>query len=389
MLTYIFDTSRDPRVAPVNKSREQLKLFMDTSLLGLEEVKYFSLLLAYEKTPTSTTDLFEFFKIEDINQLKNDKKTILIFDCTFEGYPHTDLQIAQALEYSCNKHQIDPRKMFVFTGNQKENLYDIFVNIIPIFILHLSYNSNSEFNENTINLKNSRKKLEENFNNLILSLSRRNRHHRVLAHFMLSKSTIFNNVIISQDQLESNIQITPDILNKIELTQEDFINFKNQLPMLADGNTFHNNDPFNPLIELHSKTLFSIVNETHVDNFNNKSLFFSEKILKPIVNFQPMIIYGQKNINRDISFLGFKTYDLYFNLDFDSETDNIYRYKKLLKNVTETVNYLKSLSKEQQIEWRYKESDLLQFNYNNFLNLKILEKQITKFLNLVKKIEIL
>ena len=373
MLTDTFDTGSCAK-----------KLVPRELTLGLDDVVYFNLLLDYGQTPTSTTDLFEFFKNEDIDYLRNNKKAILFFDCTFEGYPEWDLVIAQSLEFSCTKYQINPKKIFLFTGNLKENNYNTLINIIPVFLLHLSFQA---YGVNSINLDYAKEMCNQNFSKFILSLSRRPRSHRVFAHFMLSKSEIFDDAIISQDRIGSNFDwISSDILNKMESTQEEFLNFSRNLPFLADGDNFNINKPFSILKKLHSSTLFSIVNETHADNFNNKSLFFSEKTLKPIINFQPMIIYGQAGINRKMSDLGFKTYESYFNLDFDDESDDIYRYRKLLKNVIDVVKYLRSLNRSQQIEWRFKNQELLEFNYKNLLSMDITKLQLEKFLTLVRQV---
>lgn len=354
--------------------------------LGLDDVFYFQLLLNYEKRPNPDTDLFEFFQDTDISFLRDNRNAILTFDNTFEGYPDWDLAIARSLEFSCIKHSINPKKMFLFTGNLKEINHNTLINIVPIFLLHLSFKY-GKINFNTINLEKSKTLCKENYSNIGLSLSRRNRPHRVYAHYMLTNSEIFHNFIMSQDRLEENVMYpNPNILQKMESKQEDFVNFSKILPILADGDNFNINSPFEPLIDLHSKTAFSIVNETHIDTFDNRSIFFSEKFLKPIINFQPFVIYGQPYINKNLSILGFKTYESYFNLDFDDEIDDIYRYKKLLTSITDTVKYLNSLDRNQQIEWRFKELEILQFNYDNFLSLNSCKTQLEKFLYTVREL---
>jgi hypothetical protein len=133
--------------------------------------------------------------------------------------------------------------------------------------------------------------------------------------------------------------------------------------------------------------VFSIVNETLADNYNNTTLFFSEKFLKPIINFQPMLIYGHAGINRKLSLLGFKNYESYFNLDFDDEPDDIIRYKKLLKSASDAVDLLKSLSKEKQIEWRFNNVELLKYNHEVFLENKHRKEQMLNFKKLLNDIK--
>lgn len=350
-------------------------------LTGLENIHYFNLLLGYTDIILNSTDLFQFLNDENINQLRNDSNTMLFFDCTFEGFGKQDLVIAQCLENNAVKYGINPKKIFFFTGNLQH--INANINVIPTYILHQSFVTS----EIKFSLNESRALCEKNLNKQVLSLSRRNRSHRVMAHFMLFKSKIFHNCLISQDRLEPEFdKIDPTIVAKMNCNYDDFMHYRNSLPMLVDGNVFHINSPFDPLIEVHSKTVFSIVNETHASNYDDTSLFFSEKILKPMINFQPMLIYGQPGINKKLNILGFKSYESYFDLSFDDEPDDIYRYQKLLISACEAVSYLESLSKEQQVEWRYKNTELLQYNYNQVIYLDALEGQISKFINLVKQI---
>jgi hypothetical protein len=337
-------------------------------------VNYISLILGYGEKITPTTDLFKFIDSNFINILKNGS-TILIFDATFEGYGKEDLPLEMCLSYNAQLHNIDPSKIFLFTGNFLETSNSI--NVIPIYLLDIGWN----IDEIPKSYKIAHSRCSKNLEKIILSLSRRNRFDRILAHFALWNSKLKQESIISQDVFTKFKIIPDDILKKLDLTTEDWQQFRNALPLLADGNNFHINTPFDHLADLHSKTLFSIVNETLISNYNNTSLFFSEKLLKPIINYQPMVIYGQQGINRKIEMLGFKTYEQYFDLSFDDEPDDILRYKKLLNSIETTVKHLKSLSREQQIAWRFKELDLLNYNREVFIKRENTRKQLEVFSN--------
>jgi len=357
--------------------------------LGLEQVQYLSLLLGYDATPTATTDLFEFLDSTAIFDLRNNKNVVLVFDCTFEGMPHNDLLIAQSLEHSCLKYGIDCRKMFLFTGNLKHLYHSTSVNVIPLFVLDLSF-KNSDFD--TLRLHRSHELCVQHLKKHVLSLSRRNRGHRVWAHFMLANSEIFQDCIISQARIDVAVDgihfdgVDPSILSKTGLTVEDFEKFKTMLPLIADGDNFHINEPFSHLAELHASTVFSIVNETLASDSNGTCLFYSEKFLKPILHHQPMLIYGQQGINKRMNLLGFRAYDTYFDLDFDDEPDDILRYKKLLASATDAVNHLRSLSRHQQIEWRFRHTDILEHNFKNLLSTPHLTMQMSHFLGIVRNI---
>jgi hypothetical protein len=336
------------------------------------DINYISLLLGYEQKITATTDLFKFIDSDSIDNLRNGR-TVLIFDATFEGYGDTELPLKTCLCYNAFLYNINPAKIFLFTGNFSDT--DNSINIIPIFLLDTGW----DYSVGPRNLNHSRIECFKNLKKIILSLSRRNRFPRVVAHFALWKSPLRQDSIISQDTVNNTAIISTNILEKLDLTVDDWQEFKNALPLLADGNNFHINAPFDHLPALHSKTVFSIVNETLISNYKNTSLFFSEKLLKPIINYQPMIIYGQPGINRKIQMLGFKTYEDYFDLSFDDEPDDVLRYKKLLISIENTVKYLRSLSRDEQIAWRFKEAELLTYNREVFVRKENTMKQLGVF----------
>ena len=228
----------------------------------------------------------------------------------------------------------------------------------------LDYNSNWGIIQNLDQVKTDF--LQKNKNDIILSLSRRNRSHRVLAHAILIHSELNDYSIISQDTCK-NFKIDDNLLSKAGLTSKQWKQFQKQLPRIANKNDFQINAVFDHFPTLHNHTCFSIVNETEINDFNNTSMFFSEKILKPIINFQPFVIYGQCGINHALCELGYKPYGDYFDLSFDREENNILRYKKLLENITTLTKRLASSSIEEQLDWRFKYIKLLEHNYNIFL----------------------
>lgn len=343
------------------------------------KINYIKLLLKYPVPSYDSVDLFQYIDNESLAKLRN-HKTVLTFDSIFEGFSPAVVPIAKALHKSCITHNINPKKVFYFTGNLIDDLTEI--NSIPIFVL----DSSCAWKDTPVGrLKKAKGHCYKNYEKAILSLSRRNRSHRVFAHCMLFNSPLVDHSIISQDVFNYNINKYD--LEKMKITNLQYENFKNNLPLIADENQFDINDPFNALPRLHSKTAFSIVNETLVDNSNNTTLFFSEKFLKPIINFQPMLIYGHQGINKKLSLLGFKNYESYFNLDFDDEPNDIIRYKKLLESATATVNLLKMMSREEKIEWRFSNETLLKHNYTVFIENQHRKSQILKFEKLLNDIK--
>lgn len=345
------------------------------------DIKYGYIFLGYPQWGSETVDIFQYLGNKFLDSLKNNL-TILIVDYTYEGFSKHQCPIIKILENNCVNYGIDPKRIFYFSGNLKDQS-DI-INTIPMFILDSkeSWGRRASINKTLESTKiECIKNLE---NKIFLSLSRRNRFHRVIGHLLLSNSSIFDYGIISQDAIkDTNIDRTT--IEKLALSEKAIKRFRKKLPLIADKNNFNINDPFNILSDLHTSTVFSIVNETLADDYNDTSLFYSEKILKPIINFQPMIIFGQPGVNHELTRLGFKTYDKYFDLSFDYEPDIILRYRGILNSINKLVLDLASMSKQEKINWRFSHQALLEHNYQVFLNTIHSKKQSQLFFELVKK----
>lgn len=349
------------------------------------EFNFAVILLGYPSTGwQKELDIFQFLNKNLIHSLQHEN-TVLIVDYTYEGFSRYECPIIEILEKNCFKYNINSKKIFYCSGNLKDNSPRI--NALPIYTLsHADHFRKYRRKIYTSSINSTEKTCRVALlDKICLSLSRRNRHHRVLGHCILSNSEIAGHCLISQAKLD-DFHLDETTLQKAGLSQKSVKRFQKKLPMIADHNRFHINEPFNPLFELHSQTLFSIVNETSHDDHNKTSLFISEKILKPIINFQPMIIWGQQHVNKSITELGFKTYDCYFNLEFDSEHDDVLRYKQLMQSITPLTKQLASMDLEGKISWRFKHKELLEYNYKVFCANYHSGKQRKIFLQRIKEL---
>lgn len=362
-------------VTGLNNLQSDFGLMDSTVANSIKDVNYIMLSLGYPTNGwTEEVDVFQFLTSEALLLLQSGK-LIFILDGTFEGYSYDNYPIRKSLEKAADKNNINSKLIFFFTGNFKD--YSSKINVIPI------YNLDQEFVKKCFRKKKTIHEIKQIFEKTIsdkifLSLSRRNRFHRVLANFIMFNSEIFSHGLISQDKI-SNFYANRYALGKKEITYADVDNFKKSLPWIADHDNFSFNDPMNSLDELHLKTPFSLVNETLASSENNTSFFYSEKILKPIMMFQPMVIYGQPGINKNLSRLGYIDYSSYFDLSFDEEEDDVARFQQLLKSITPLVKNISAMNLQERVEWRFSHPDVLMHNYNNLLLRKNADEQINLF----------
>ena len=115
--------------------------------------------------------------------------------------------------------------------------------------------------------------------------------------------------------------------------------------------------------ELFLDSCINIVTET---TFCGEELFISEKIVKPILAFQPFIVLGPYGYLKELKKLGFKTFDSIWDERYDDEVNYEKRYDKVLKLILKiNENDINEVNK------MYKSvKDICIYNYNHFKSLK-------------------
>ena len=109
--------------------------------------------------------------------------------------------------------------------------------------------------------------------------------------------------------------------------------------------------------EDYERTFISVVTETLVDN---DTLFFSEKIWKPIMLGHPFIVYGNQYSLKYLKELGFKTFDKWIDESYDNEPDRDVRSKKIV----EEILILNNKTKEELIDIRNEMFEICKHNYD-------------------------
>ena len=341
-------------------------------------------------------DLFSFIDEQIISEIKN-KNCYFTFDAGFEGYCPLKHNWFTIIYNATEKYNIDPSQIIFVSSNLKDNdnikKYCKDKNRQPINVFTFpAYESGFQVNSDITSLLNTNiEQTKINFKDKYFSsLSRRNRHHRAVGTFMLCQSSFKDHGLISHDKLERNERNFlknidhnfSDLIANTNYTEKEIERWVISLPLIVDYADFRNlNWIFSTKFDhIHNQTIFQIVNETLVDNFNDRSLFYSEKTFRPISCFQPFVIYGQKGCNHYLKNLGYKTYEDWFDLKFDYEDDYIKRYQKLLIVVEDTCRYLKSLTRDQTIEWKFKHQDVLIHNFKTLNNRKYTFEKLEKFI---------
>jgi len=203
---------------------------------------------------------------------------------------------------------------------------------------------------------------------LYLTHNRTIRPHKQLMLYSLVENDLVDDGVISCGNLYSfeifkqyGYTFTDD--NLVKLTKLQMSSTDNQIE-----NGEIRNMPRHIDLQSFENTFVSLVTET-LEN----SIFMSEKTFKPILVMHPFIILSGKGHLSELQNLGFKTFNNFWNEDYDQESDLILRIRK----ITKILLYLKNLSKQDLYKMRTAMNDILL--YNRQLLLSYINKSSTTY----------
>lgn len=173
-----------------------------------------------------------------------------------------------------------------------------------------------------------------------LCFNRVQKNHRLLMFYELRTNPKFHDKYITSLGPSDFPREMGDLLNFVgdsELRLKMFEFYRNydfSVPYVYDEPDLENNKADVLNTQAHMDTFINVVTESLTCE---NSIFFSEKIYKPIYMLQPFILFGNPNSLRKLKELGFKTFDMWWDESYDSEIDMIQRFKKIV-NVMEEIS---------------------------------------------------
>lgn len=175
----------------------------------------------------------------------------------------------------------------------------------------------------------------------------------------LMKITNYNDINMTNYQLS-------DISEKIK--NEEIKKINSVLPIELDTHILEKKNEFGVNNTL-KKDLFldSCINIVTESSFVNNELFLSEKILKPILGYQPFIVLGPYKYLERLKTYGFKTFSDFWNEDYD-EIRCPYERIAVLLNLIRDLNKL-NINEINKIYQKTK--DICIYNRNLFYSLKL------------------
>jgi hypothetical protein len=155
---------------------------------------------------------------------------------------------------------------------------------------------------------------------------------------LISQATDINNNNDINHALNGLKQYFPEIYNEFKSKQ-----LEKTLPAVIDySDMFKNNPTHDFKIRKYINSYLHIVSETY---FNDKQdrMFFSEKIIKPIVFMRPFVLFGPHNSLNYFRSLGYKTFGGFIDESYDDIRDYTKRFHAACNSIKKFIDRDKSV----------------------------------------------
>ena len=229
------------------------------------------------------------------------------------------------------------------------------------------------------------KDLKTNRKNKFLCFNRRLKPDRVaMISFLLGMG--YENIYLSHDDPNTGDNSFVEILikesNISEIIETGFDIFMKNGKGIIDTDDFETGQPLNipDKSELYETSYFSIVTESTV--FFHK-LRFTEKLMKPIINLHPFVVYGSCGTLKLLRYFGFKTFSDFWDESYDEILDDKDRFVAL----TKVIDNLTKLTNQEWDELTEKLKPILIYNRDLLKQFTYSNKRDVYFENINKLIE--
>ena len=186
---------------------------------------------------------------------------------------------------------------------------------------------------------------------LFLSYNRQYRFHRIRFIIDLFENKLIDKGLISLDKPYG-------IPFNVSEEGRDFL--ENKTPLTIDTlPELKYNLAINITTEDYERTFLSVVTETLADE---GTLFFSEKIWKPIMVGHPFMVFGNRGSLKHLKSLGFKTFDKWIDESYDDGED----FQIRSQMITNELIRFSQKSKEELINIRLEMDEICSFNFHHF-----------------------
>ena len=317
-----------------------------------------------ERVSTSKT-IYNTFP-DKFKKLIQSGKVKLLIACVSEATTYLD-NFEVEVEKFCKVHSIPIDSLLFIDGNMliekckkikgfytPHFIYDCSANILQLIKKRIKF---YEFSPTLPTISESENKLDRDY--YFLSLNKNWRDHRaLLGCYFIEKNDdrilwsfccrqgehidtqllprhklLYNNNVRELNRLIPKLIIPREIEKLEELKKIPDVTQRYLIDKVSD---FAHSYLGSHDRELYLNSYFQIVTETEFPN--SGTIFFTEKIMKPLMNLQPFIVITSSGFIKSLKSLGFKTYDGLFDESYDDIENRWERFDFIIKEIDKILS---------------------------------------------------
>ena len=285
-----------------------------------------------------------------LKDIKNNQAKILVLFCT-EPTRIKNPDTLEVLNSWIHKYNLPKRSIVISCGNHLAYdyfKYNEYISHVPVNRWELTMTdipNQKEHSKILVNHIVNRGKRDK----LFISYNRRPHYHRIRFVKILYDSPLFKRGLISLG-VPQDFEFISDIEDE----------FYNKLPLMIDNLNLEINRARDLTTKDYMRTYFSIITETTHDN---KTVFMSEKIFKPIVSFHPFFVLTGMNFLKHLRRIGYKTFSEWFDESYDSEES----LDKRISMIMSEIGRLSKFSENDLNKMLIEMLPVLKHNYKTFV----------------------
>jgi len=341
------------------------------------DINSFAWSLGYNRWPDTFEDVSVFDSISSkVIKDAQDGKCKILLNYGYEGLGshHRDSilhkPLLERLHFLLDKNKIAQKDFIYMDSNNRldKSQIDTDINIIQYEYCAIDwwrytsqyarmlYHGNLKSSKNMKKWLNIRDKLR---NKYYLSFNRIPKDHRVDLVLSLDKNKLLDKGYVS---FANNIKDSTFNWRDMVLDYEEK-SLEKKMPLVIDvedlSTTKYSYEQFD--VKYYLDSYFQIVTGNNFTDFSDQ-LIFSEKIWKPITNFQPFIYLDDVGALKKLREYGFKTFSPFIDESYDDVLDIDKRFDMIENEIIKLCN--KPI--EEIHEWYWSIVDILKHNYYYF-----------------------
>lgn len=324
---------------------------------SLKGKKYYYPILAYNNPSVEEMEEVYYIEPTHLKNIRKGKAKVLVINI-MEGWEHNSF-FKTIIDYFIDTYNLQYNNFVILSGNMENTEYGTPIVYYNWWEQHAIFNDiPTLWQDGWHNLRNLNR--THNF----ICLSRRPHTHRVALTSLIYHNKDKGILTLAKEVDNGSTYVWKESLHYMSRTYPQIWPKKSTVELLSNAPLVYddglNAKDSNPTFDNNPQKFYDSYLHVVLETFAiGSQTFFSEKIFKPMMYFQPFILLGAYNDLARLRDLGYKTFDGIIDESYDTIEDSEQR----LIAVANEINRIAEMSNDDISKWYASCYDILTHNF--------------------------